>query len=99
MVRWGLLVGVGMGQAAALAAAQSRQAREIRERVRALRHGGSHPVRHYRRKPREAQRVRDGTQVDVEPIAGRIAAGELFGESGSATRRGALENGWRVRNL
>ena len=89
LVRRHLLVGVGILEAAALAAPQPRQARPLRHRVRALRHGGGHALRHHRPRAGAAQRLRDGPQVDVERGARRPAAGELPHRGRSAARRRA----------
>ena len=48
LVRRHLLLRVGIREAAALAAPQSRQARALRHALRALRHGGGHALRHHR---------------------------------------------------
>ena len=48
VVRRRVFLRVGIRQAPALAAAQSRKAGTIRERVRALRHGRGHSVRNHR---------------------------------------------------
>ena len=87
LVRRRLLVRVGLLEAAALAAPQPRQARPVRDRPRALRHGGGHAVRHHRPRRGAAQRLRDGPQVDVERLAGRPAAGGLPRRGGPAARR------------
>jgi hypothetical protein len=49
VVRWRLLIGVGIFQAAALAATQSREAGTIRVGVWALRSRGCHAMRYHRR--------------------------------------------------
>ena len=67
VVRRRLFLGVGIFQAPALAPAQSRQAIGVRLRLRALRHGGGHAVRHHRSEESKAQRLRHGPQVAVEP--------------------------------
>ena len=84
LVRRHLLFRVGMGQAVALAAPQSRKARAVRQRLRALRLRGRGVVRHRRPGRCAAQRVRHGAQVDVARGRGRPAAGEFPRRRGSA---------------
>ena len=66
LVRRRLLLRVGLREAAALAAPQSRKARPLGHGARALRHGGGDALRHHRSGGRAAQRLRHGPQVDVE---------------------------------
>ena len=61
-----LFVGVGIREAAALAAAQSGQARTLRHGARALRHGRGGALRHHRSRSAAAQHLRDGPQVALE---------------------------------
>ena len=96
VVRRRVLARVGICQAAALAAAQSGQARTVCDRAGALRHGGGDAVRREERERAEAQRVRDGPQVDVESQVGRAAAGGVSGCRGSAVCGRAREDGRRV---
>ena len=49
VVRRRVLLGVGIRQVAALAAAQSGEAAKVRHCIRALRHGRGHSVRYHRR--------------------------------------------------
>jgi hypothetical protein len=81
VVRRRVFLGVGIRQAAALAAPQSRKARAIRERLRALRHGRGHALRHHRPEAGEAQHLRHGPQVDVECRAGRPAPENFWRKS------------------
>ena len=60
VVRRRVFGGMGVRQAAALAAPQSGPARRLRQRVRELRHGGGDARRHHRPAPGQAQRLRHG---------------------------------------
>ena len=64
----------------------------VRHRLRALRHGGGHAVRHHRSSPGEAQRLRDGPQVDVEPQVGRISAAGVSVQGRSAASTAFARN-------
>ena len=86
MVRRSLFVRVGLLEAAALAAAQSREARSPCFGVRALRFGGGRALRHQRPGAGAAQHLRHGAQMALERIAGRIAAGRVSGQSRSAAQ-------------
>ena len=90
LVRRRLFARVGICQAAALAAPQSRKARAVRFGLRALRHGCGNLMRHHRSPTGEAQRLRHGPQVDVESKVGRAAAAVVLVESRSA-------DGWHSR--
>ena len=73
LVRRRLLFGMGLGEAAALAAAQSGEARPHGDGARALRHGCRRFMWHHRSSSGEPKHLRDGSQVDVERIARRFA--------------------------
>ena len=77
----------GFVEAAALAAAQSREARAHGHRARALRHGGGGALRHHRSGAGAAQHLRHGPQMDVERVARRTAAGGVPDRGRSAARR------------
>ena len=96
VVRRRLLVGVGLREAAALAAPQPRQARPLGHRAGALRHGRRGPVRHHRSRGGPAQRLRDGPQVDVERAARRLPAGEFLPSVDPAARRRSRQARRRV---
>ena len=72
---------------------------EVRQRLRALRHGRGHALRHHRRTPSEAQRLRHGPQVDVECHAGRPSSREFPGQSRSSARGCPGEARRRIRDL
>ncbi len=99
LVRRHLLFGVGLRQAAALAAPQSRKARALRHGAGALRHGGGGAVRHHRPGGGAAQRLRHGPQVDVERRAGRASAGRVPDRGGSAAGRRARQTRRPLRDF
>ena len=84
---------VGLRQAAALAAPQSRKARRLRHRLGTLRHGGGRAVRHRRRGRDSAQHLRHGPQMDVERRARRLPAGRILDRCRSTTGRRARKAG------
>src|ERR1017187_6150655 len=97
MVRWSLLVGMGIFQAAALAPAQPGKAIGIRLRFRALRHGRGHALWHQRPQTSKAQCLRDGTQVAVERATRRPSARKFSGEGRSFVDGSARKTERRVR--
>ncbi len=99
LVRGRVLVGVGLLEAAPLAAPQPGQTRSVRDRLRALRHGRGDPVRDHRSGRGSAQRVRDGPQVDVEPVAWRPAARIVPRVGRPAPRRGSRHSARPLRHL
>ena len=78
MVRRRLLLRMGICQAAALAAPQSRQARQIRSAPSSTATWSPPRCAASPIPPRETQRLRHGTQVDVERLARRPASGRIF---------------------
>src|ERR1700737_4509865 len=92
MVRRGVLVRVGMVEAAALAAEQSFRPREICHGAGTLRHGGGDVVRDYRPGGVAAQCVCDGAQVDVERALGWATARGLPGRDRSSAGGGPGED-------
>ncbi len=99
MVRRGLFPRVGIRQAAALAAAQPGKARPAGECFRTLRHGGGDSVRDYRSQAGEAQHLRHGPQVDVEPEVGWAAIPGFSLRCGPAAGWDPRKAGGRVSHL
>ena len=99
VVRRRVFVGVGIFEAAPLAASQPGETRRVCHGIRTLRHGCGNAVRHFRPTTGEAQRLRDGPQMDVECVARRPAAGRVSGGRRSAAGRSSREVAGRIRNL
>ena len=70
------------------------QAREVRHRLRALRHGRGHAVRHHESGGSKTQHLRDGPQVDVESPPWADCLRKVFWRSRSAAGGRARED-WR----
>src|ERR1017187_9036855 len=85
---------MGLLETAALAPPQSGEALQVCYRPGTLRHGGRHAERDHESQRTQAQRLRDGSQMDVESQMGRAATGGVSGCGGPAIRGGARED-WR----
>src|SRR5215469_18427943 len=90
---------MGIFEAAALAAAQSREAQGFRLRFRALRYGRRDSLRHHRPGESQAQHLRHGPQVALEFETRWASTRGLSDQGRPAARGSARKAGWRICDL